>query len=138
VTLKYKILKDHALVYMHISGEISLARFKLAGEEIWNNPDYFREVDVLVNLTESRWKTNFSELSGLIKLLTSHPKSATGKMGVVVNSPLLTAIAGIFANRMLVHQKVQVFSTEQAACNYLNTSFETIHNPEHSYTILIK
>lgn len=138
MTLKYKILSDEELIIILIREDISLESFTAGAHEIWSNPKYNKTFNVLCDIRNARWKTNPYELAGLIKLLKNSPESATGKMGVLLSNPILTAMAGVFANRMMAHQNVAVFSTEKAVYNYLGTSAALMESHQHGFNVLIK
>ncbi|MEO8205679.1 MAG: hypothetical protein ABI615_05820 [Chthoniobacterales bacterium] len=124
--LSYAILPDQALILQRYSGPFSLQQIIDSIKTVWDDPRYSKSFNGIIDLSSASMLISISEMQALIQFFANHTHTPHGKWATVVNSPISTAFIILYQKALAHKHDLQVFSTMEAACKYVNTESATV------------
>ena len=115
----YEILPERRVILQRYAGSFSLADLLASTQRLWDDPLYSRSYDGIVDLSATSVAISMNDLRSLIGFLRTSERTSTGRWGAVANSPLVTACAMIYQRAIAPVHEFEVFSTWDAACDYI-------------------
>lgn len=109
-----------------VRGKVTAAKYAEAAEQLWNHPDYNPEHPMLIDITQMEPQFSPRELIEMIRFTRANPNSLRGRGALVTRTPLQTALALIYNNKLSDQVGGGVFSTWEAACAHLGIDVEAI------------
>jgi len=116
----YFIDVSRKVIYQTFRGDITTATALDSLEKLAQDPDYNEKYAVLTDLRKSTFKSNRQAFNTFyLKVMEIFP--ATGrKSAFVVNDPMISAFALLFAKHSDNTRQVRVFAEPESACDWLS------------------
>ncbi|AOS45415.1 hypothetical protein Verru16b_02496 [Lacunisphaera limnophila] len=115
----YRILTAQRLCLLRFSGSVSLSDVTRGVVQLWADPDFDPFFNGIVNLDGVTTRAGLGELQSLIDFLQKRSASA-GQWVVVFSEPKPTALGLMFKAAWLGPFNIEVVSTWEAACRFLD------------------
>jgi hypothetical protein len=115
----YRILRDQRLCLVRFSGVVSLGDITRGVAQLWADPAFDPFFNGMVNLDGVTTRAGLGELQSLIDFLQKRSASA-GQWVVVFSEPKPTALGLMFKAAWLGPFNIEVVSTWEAACRFLD------------------
>ncbi len=116
----YEIFPERQLIVQRYLGAVAIGDFIAAAERLWIDPRYSPAYNGLADLTDLQVTVSVADTRKLAQLMAGHPRTTRGKWAAVIASPVGTAFAFIYQRLIRPRHPVEIFSTWEAACAYLD------------------
>jgi len=117
--VRYEILPEHRLILKRCRGDFTLHDLMTSARSVWSDPRYCRSFDGIVDLTKADCGFHIEEVRSLVDFFLTHEKTSIGRWAAIASSPIVTAFALIYKRSLLDRHPFEVFSTWEAACEFL-------------------
>ena len=116
----HSIDKKAGIVFVTLVGEVSVEEIQETVSEITSDTDFCSSMHLLTDLREFRFPSDPSELKRLIDTFRENFGESAGKEALIVESRRETAMAMLHKKNVAEFRNVEVFSTIEAALEWLN------------------
>jgi hypothetical protein len=121
-TYKYKIFEDKKLIIEVFNGDISLDFFKQSMLKEFGDSQYKNLLIGVCDLRKANLILSDKEVKDLFSFALNHDQNLTIKWATLTNGPYETAMAMIYELQAVEHYGYKIFSTIEAASEYLGTN----------------
>lgn len=118
-SFNYKIYKDKKLIIEAFTGDINLDFFKDSMLKEFNDPEYINMKIGVCDLRKASLTLTNSEIRESFEFAIKHDKNRTIRWATLTKGPYETAMAMIYELQAEKHYGYKIFSTIDAASNYL-------------------
>lgn len=115
----YKIVENKKLIIEAFKGDVCLDFFKESMLKEFNDPDYVNLKLGICDLRKANLILSDKEIKELFEFAIAHDKNLSIKWATLTKGPYETAMAMIYELQAVKHYGYKIFSTLEAACNYL-------------------
>lgn len=120
--MKFSYIIDprRKLILQRFAGRFTVAEIIDCVRRLWADPLFDRSYCGLADISGMEAGTDLSDLRALISFLQKErARISTGRWAIVAISPMTTAAAFFYQNAMGAIHPVEVFSTSEAAAEWL-------------------
>jgi hypothetical protein len=114
----YRILPEQRLNILRFSGSVSVADVTRHIQQFWADSEYNPEYNGIVDLEGVTTRAKVEDLKALLDFLENQ-KTGTGWWAAIFTEPKPTALALIFKATFAGTFKLEIVSSWQAACKFL-------------------
>jgi hypothetical protein len=115
----HSIDSDRQLIFQVFAGHFTVADIIECTRCLWDDPSYSTTHNGIVDITQMSPGAVIADLHSLTAFLKDHPKTSRSRWAVITDSPLVTAGSLFYKTLMSGRHSLEVFSTWEAACTYL-------------------
>jgi hypothetical protein len=115
----YTIEPERRFIFQVFSGYFTVAEIIECSQCLWADPNYATTHNGIVDITKMSPGAVLEDLRPLIAFLKSSPKISKARWAVIAHSPLVTAGSLVYKKAMSGRHSLEVFSTWECACGYL-------------------
>ncbi|MGJ8653568.1 MAG: hypothetical protein ACSHX8_09880 [Opitutaceae bacterium] len=115
----YQIIKEHKLVVEEVSGRVTLEGLAQKTNSLYSDPDYDPTFVGVADYRLATAQITRTELYGFAKFINGHEQFGQAKWAILADDPMVVAFSQIFQQRMIKTDVIEVFSTPEAAANYI-------------------
>jgi len=124
--IRYKIYPQEKFIWEQFSGMVTMADIHDITPEIWADPAYNTSLNALIDMSKATLNMSHEEVITLGQFFLESAESAQGKVALVTNKTVDTALGMIYKSKMASKNDTQIFSTLEAACNYLKIELQIL------------
>lgn len=110
---------ERQFIFQRFCGEFPVAEIIACSRRLWTEPAYSKTYNGIVDISQMKPGTGLEDVRTLIAFYSAEPATSKGRWAVITASPLSTASAMVYKRAMSHLQAVEVFSTWESACNFL-------------------
>lgn len=121
-TYNYKIIEDKKLIIEAFNGAISLDFFKQSMLKEFADPEYKNLKLGICDLRKANLILTDKEIKELFSFALDHDQNLSIKWATLTNGPYETAMVMIYELQAVEHYGYKIFSTIEAAAEYLGIS----------------
>ncbi|WP_438483635.1 hypothetical protein [Oleiharenicola lentus] len=114
----HTILVEKRTIIQRFSGQVGLGDVIGGINRLWADPAYDRNFNGISDLTACTPSASVSDVRSLTNFVIQKHQLSEGRWVVLVSDPMMTAL-GILFSRSMTKPSIQVCSTWEAACAYL-------------------
>lgn len=129
--LTYKLFPEHRLHLETIEGEITAGQLAIDSEAMFADPQFDASYDSIVDMRNASANMSRVELLGFAKIMQESGMFGKSKWALISNDPVLVALSEIFKNRLNEAKTIHVFSTVQAAADFIQNPEVLNHLTDH-------
>lgn len=118
----YAIDAPRRMIFMRYEGRCRAAHLLACARLLWADPAYSRLFDGYIDLTGAQADNALDDLNALVSLLRANAETGEGRYAAVTTSPVITAIGLLYQRAMAHRHAFAVFSSPEAAFQYLSFS----------------
>lgn len=119
MAFSYHIDRGQKLIVTCFSGPFDADAFIACIEQLWADPDYDRTFEGFADITLVDPTFNLDDIRRVIAFLRDNRLTNIGRWAVITDTPLAAAGAYFYQKSMATVHHIEVFSTREAACNFL-------------------
>ena len=116
---EYRIDDTEKIIYMSITGDCNLRDLETALLKLTNDKNFSPNYNLLNDLRKCKFKFRPKDLDRFFRIFIEKFSKGTGKSAVLLDTPRETAFSIIHQERMKDTREIQLFSTYEAALNWL-------------------
>lgn len=116
----YDIFPDQRTIVTRYAGVFSLSELVAATQLMWSDPRYSREFDGLADASDGSVSVTMGDFRSLMEFLKPQKQLSRGRWAVVTSTPFVAACGYIYQRAMAGCHTLEVFSTWETACAFLN------------------
>lgn len=110
---------ERGFIYQELDGSFSAEQLIACTRRLWADPLYSKLFRGITNVSGVTFSPGLDDLQGLIAFLKTKPDTSQARWAVITTTPLVTAAAMVYQRRMTSQHPFAVFSTWEAACEFL-------------------
>lgn len=132
--LKYKYFPEQKLFVDYLEGEVNLdilRKFHSEERKFARNNEVRK---VLSNINNVKFRIKTSEIPSYIKELKKTSKENDNRWAILSTATIPTALSYVIKDVPFFSKKVQIFSTIEAAVDYLDIDFEVSEFESDGFT----
>lgn len=114
----YRILPERRLNLVRFSGSVSVTDVTQSLQQLWADHRYNPEYNGIVDLKGVTTRAKVEDLRGLLQFM-ENTKTSSGWWAAILTEPKPTALALIFKATFVGTFKLEIVSTLEAACKFL-------------------
>lgn len=118
MTFEYVIIPSQNCIAQKFTGTVTLKDVMACAEKMWADPDYRREYGVLSDLRDAATSGDVRDVGALFQFL-QRSETSRGLWAAIFSQPRATALAFLFQATLPLASQLGIFSTWEAACDYL-------------------
>lgn len=122
----YLILPEKRLIIERFTGPTGLEEIKNLLSRVFSDPLFDRTFHTLMDFTKAVLKTGLEEVAHLCEFISSVAGSGIGSTAIVAAGTMGTALAMLISKGLSFFTPSEVFSTGEAALNFLGLDFSEI------------
>ena len=122
--IEYVIYPEQQLVVERFHGRITAAEIEQVTKEVWAEEAYDRSFDGVIDMTGAELDITRPDILALGELLFSAPMASKGRIAIIVDQPVETALSFVFQSDMALKNEIAVFSTWASVRNFLDLPAE--------------
>jgi len=122
----YLILPEKRLIIERFTGPTGLEEIKNLLSRVFSDPLFDRTFHTLMDFTKAVLKTGLEEVALLCEFISSVAGSGIGSTAIVAAGTMGTALAMLISKGLSFFTPSEVFSTGEAALNFLGLDFSEI------------
>lgn len=115
----FQILPEKAVILARYMGLTTIRDMRVLAAEIWEHPDYDPAFDGILDYREAVLASGTGEIEAVCDFFLESEAASRGRAAVVVTRPRETALNVIFRARMNPRNRMDIFSTWDAACSFI-------------------
>lgn len=123
----YDILPEKRSLMLRYEGRFTVADLIAGTQMVWADARYRREYDGIIDLTDPEAGVSLSDFRGLVNFLRGEHSTTKGRWAAVTSTPLAAACALMYKEAFAARHVMEVFSTWEAACQYLHLELPSDH-----------
>lgn len=116
----YAIDAQRRMIFQRYEGACSLALMIACTRRLLADPAYSKLFDGYIDLTKARPEVTLEDLHAFIAFLRGQSQLGEGRYAAVTTSPVITAMGVLYQRTMARHHAFAVFSSHEAAAEYLS------------------
>lgn len=120
------ILPQERLIVVVVRGPVDRDRFHTAMYQLWNHPDYPSSKLFLFDISQADLLFTPAQIQALKQEVRRNPQAFKGRGAMVTHTPMQTALGMIYNQHLPQGLEAEIFSTWEAACDFLGVSLETV------------
>ena len=109
--IEYRIFPEQGLVVERFLGRITVEELEQVTKQIWADDAYENTFNGLFDLTNAELDMSRNEVLAFCQMIFSAPSATSGRVAIIVNKPVETALSFLFQSDLAVKNEVAVFST---------------------------
>lgn len=122
----YLILPEKRLIIERFTGPTGFEEIKNLLRRVFSDPLFDRTFHTLMDFTKAVLKTGLEEVALLCEFISSVAGSGIGSTAIVAAGTMGTALAMLISKGLSFFTLSEVFSTGEAALNFLGLDFSEI------------
>lgn len=107
------------MIVARYTGRTTIQDMKDLALKIWADPDYSQNFDGIVDYRDSELNATPDAISEIADFFLHASEASYGRAAIIVARPLETALNVLFAERMQRRNVLQLFTTWEAACEFI-------------------
>ncbi len=120
----YDIFPEERSISVRYEGKFTLAELLVCSGKLMDDAKYAPEYDGIVDLTHLGLGVEISDFRTLINFVQGHARISKGRWAAIAETPLSTAFGLVYKRAMGSRQTFEVFSTSEAACDFIGVRRE--------------
>ncbi len=122
----YLILPEKRLIIERFTGPTGFEEIKSLLSRVFSDPLFDRTFHTLMDFTKAVLKTGLEEVALLCEFISSVAGGVIGSTAIIAAGPMGTALAMLISKGLSFFTPSEVFSTGEAALNFLGLDFSEI------------
>ena len=116
----YKIFPERRAIVARYAGALTLSELVASAETMWADPSYSRKFDGIADISDASLGVAMSDFRALLGFLRDHHRTSQGRWAAVATTPFATACGMMYRGALFGRHTLEIFSTWEAACNFIN------------------
>jgi len=122
----YLILPEKRLIIERFTGPTGFEEIKSLLSRVFSDPLFDKTFHTLMDFTKAVLKTGLEEVALLCEFISSVAGGVIGSTAIIAAGPMGTALAMLISKGLSFFTPSEVFSTGEAALNFLGLDFSEI------------